>query len=150
MQNHETENQQPEVVGESSDRRDFLKKMVVAGAFAAPVVATFARGIRGSKSLQAAVEENIASGALDAEAGAVLAQQGHFLNASARRPAVVFSNTTRRAKSSALPTTTTKPAKPTTTTRPTTKNGTLPPTRSTIAGYSNTTTPRATTTTKPK
>ena len=56
MENHEAENHQPEVAAESSDRRDFLKKMVVAGAFAAPVVATFARGIRGSKSLQAAVE----------------------------------------------------------------------------------------------
>ena len=42
---------------DQAGRREFIKKMVLAGSFAAPVVATFARGVRGSSTLQAAADD---------------------------------------------------------------------------------------------
>ena len=43
---------------DQAGRREFIKKMVLAGSFAAPVVATFARGVRGSSTLQAAADDS--------------------------------------------------------------------------------------------
>ena len=107
-----------------SGRRDCIKKMVIAGAFAAPVVATFARGVRGNKSLQTALDENAPMNSLDAQRLNSRAEV-RFQNASASRPPLTTSNTTI-AKS---PTTTNSPT--TTAKACTTKasNTTLPPRR---------------------
>lgn len=78
---------------DQSGRRDFIKKMVIAGAIAAPVVATFARGVRGTKSLQAALDENVATNSLDAQL--LNSRTGaHFQNAASTRPPITTSNTT--------------------------------------------------------
>ena len=78
---------------DQSGRRDFIKKMVIAGAIAAPVVATFARGVRGTKSLQTALDENVATNSLDAQL--LNSRTGaHFQNAASTRPPITTSNTT--------------------------------------------------------
>lgn len=93
----------PSSAADQASRRDFIKKMLVAGAFAAPVVLTFARGALGSRSMQSSLNENdvpssvttttLNPGPLNSRA------QAHFQNAVAKKPALVMSNTTCRPRS---------------------------------------------------
>lgn len=78
---------------DQSGRRDFIKKLVMAGAVATPVVLTFARGVRSSQSVQKSLDEAVTPNTLD---GKLLnpRAQAHFQNAVASRPALVMSNTT--------------------------------------------------------
>ena len=110
---------------DQSGRRDFIKKMVIAGAIAAPVVATFARGVRGTKSLQTALDENVATNSLDAQL-LNSRTEAHFQNAASTRPPITTSNTTI-AKS------------PTTTNAPTTTNSPSTTAKACTTSASNTT-----------
>lgn len=121
MEKHNMDNQDANLPGadspvsDQSGRRDFIKKMVIAGAFAAPVVATFARGARGSSTLRAELADNAGAPAVNSFEAQLLNSRGqaHFQNAAnttsvpspaTTRAPIVTSNVTT-APATAAPTT---------------------------------------------
>ena len=91
---------------DQAGRREFIKKMVLAGSFAAPVVATFARGVRGSSTLQAAAD--------DAATQPVNTHEARLLSSRTKNAAVnVAGESPLRSSNTTAP-----PKRGTTTTRP--------------------------------